>query len=157
MRKRNPMIEGRLPSPTMLVSSNADSRNRDTARKSMHDPLTSIARQLASRPSTSSSTSTNTYRPRLPPPSAPPEVAARLTRESSERERALALIRRKKREMQGSMTPSTVHGDDDGGYADVFNRKEVEEAHRGRDRRWDHRPRGWDDDRGGRYERRPQW
>jgi len=56
------------------------------------------------------------------------------------------------------MTPSTVHGGDDGGYADVFNRKEVEEAHRGRERRpWDHRQRGWDDDRNGRFERRVQW
>lgn len=123
----------------------------------MHDPLTSISRQLASRSSASSSTHPDSYRPRPPPPSAPPETAARLTREASERERALALIRRKKREMQGSMTPSTVHGDDDGGYADVFNRKEVEEAHRGRDRRWDHRQRRWDDDPGNRHERRTQW
>ncbi|KAF8236867.1 hypothetical protein L208DRAFT_1356852 [Tricholoma matsutake] len=132
-------------------------RNRDTARKSMHDPLTSITRQLASRSSTSTSTSVKSYRPRPLPPSASPEVAARLTRESSERERALALIQRKKREMQGSMTPSTVRGSDDGGYADVFNRKEVEEAHRGRERRWDHRQRGWDDDLSGRYERRVRW
>lgn len=77
----------------------------------------------------------------------PPEVHARLTRESTERERALELIRRKKREMAGSETPSTVHGGADDGYDDVFNRKEVEEAHRGRERRWDHRDHGWSDSR----------
>ncbi|KAF9455945.1 hypothetical protein BDZ94DRAFT_1178865 [Collybia nuda] len=123
-------------------------RNRDTARKAIHDPLTSITRQLASRSSTSTSSSTN-YRPRMLPPasSKPPEVHARLARESSERERALALIRKKKREMAGSETPSTVYGGEDSGYGDVFNRKEVEEAHRGRERRWDHRDRGWEDDR----------
>jgi hypothetical protein len=60
----------------------------------------------------------------------------RLTRESSERERALALIRRKQREMRGSETPSTVHGGLDEGYGDVFNRREVEEAHSYRRRRW---------------------
>lgn len=131
-------------------------RNRDTARKAIHDPLTSITRQLASRSTTSISTPSN-YRPRIPLPtsSKPPEVHARLARESSERERALALIRRKKHEMEGSETPSTVHGGADGGYGDVFNRKEVEEAHRGRERRWEHRDRGWEDDR--RRAGRKQW
>ncbi|KAG6870694.1 hypothetical protein C0992_012663, partial [Termitomyces sp. T32_za158] len=70
---------------------------------------------------------------------ASPDVHARLTRESSERERALQLIRRKKREIEGSITPSTVHGGVDQGYEDVFNRREVEEAHRYRERRWDAR------------------
>ena len=77
-----------------------------------------------------------------------PEVAERLNRESSERQRALELIKRKKREMMGSETPSTVHGGTDEGYVygDQFNRKEVQEAHRYRDRdsRWDrHDDRGW--------------
>ncbi|KAJ6518986.1 hypothetical protein C8R45DRAFT_10891 [Mycena sanguinolenta] len=114
-----------------------EKRKRDTARKSVHDPLTSITHQLASRHGSSPS-SKSTYRPRPPAvpsnhnTSQPPEVQARLTRESSERERAMELIRRKQREMRGSETPSTVHG---GGYGDVFNRREVEEAHRGRDRR----------------------
>ncbi|KAJ6619291.1 hypothetical protein B0H10DRAFT_2026819 [Mycena sp. CBHHK59/15] len=126
-----------------------EKRKRDTARKSIHDPLTSITHQLASRQG--SSPSKSTYRPRPPalPPntSRPPEVQARLARESSERERALELIRRKQREMRGSETPSAVPG---GGYGDVFNRREVEEAHRGRDRR----DRGWgDSDR----PRRPRW
>ena len=46
--------------------------------------------------------------------------------------------------MEGGETPSTVHGGSGSGYGDVFNRKEVEEAHRDRDRggrRW------YDDDR----------
>ncbi|KAJ7191682.1 hypothetical protein GGX14DRAFT_316644, partial [Mycena pura] len=115
-----------------------EKRKRDTARKSVHDPLTSITHGLASRQGSSSASSKSAYRqrPRADPAnsSRPPEVQARLTRESSERERALELIRRKQREMRGSETPSTVHGGDYGGYNDVFNRREVEDAHRGRDR-----------------------
>ncbi|KAJ7342451.1 hypothetical protein DFH08DRAFT_874302 [Mycena albidolilacea] len=109
-----------------------EKRKRDTARKSVHDPLTSITHQLASRHALSPS-SKSSYRPRPPATNAsqPPEVQARLSRELSERERAMELIRRKQREMRGSETPSSVHG---GGYGDVFNRREVEEAHRGRDR-----------------------
>ena len=42
----------------------------------------------------------------------------------------MELIRRKKREMEGSATPSTVRGGTPSGYGDVFNRREVEEAHR---------------------------
>ncbi|KAJ7032190.1 hypothetical protein C8F04DRAFT_959306 [Mycena alexandri] len=113
-----------------------EKRKRDTARKSVHDPLTSITHQLASRQGSNPSTK-STYRPRPPviPPntSRPPEVQARLSRESSERERAMELIRRKQREQRGSETPSTVHGGS--AYGDVFNRREVEEAHRGRDNR----------------------
>lgn len=60
-----------------------------------------------------------------------------MNRESAERQRALELIRRKKREMAGSETPSTVHGGMEGGYGDVFNKREVEEARRHRERRWD--------------------
>lgn len=110
------------------------------ARKSIHDPLTSITHQLASSSKSSSSLSSKSYRSRPPPPSSshPPEVSARIARESSERERALALIARKKREsrMSGSETPS-VRGDADAEYGDMYNRREVQEAHRGRDRRWD--------------------
>ncbi|KII86163.1 hypothetical protein PLICRDRAFT_114437 [Plicaturopsis crispa FD-325 SS-3] len=139
-----------------------DRRKRDLAFKNINDPLTSITRQLASRPSSSSSAAASDRYRRPPPPASmhPPEVGARLTRESSERQRALDLIARKKREMQGSATPSTVRGDDDGGYADQFNRQEVREAHRGRDRR-DARDRGWgSEDRGrrrGEEPRRRQW
>ncbi|KAF8142441.1 hypothetical protein K438DRAFT_1922581 [Mycena galopus ATCC 62051] len=118
-----------------------EKRKRDTARKSVHDPLTSITHQLAARHASTSTSSSTAYKPkpsyRRPPnananANAPPEVQARLTRESSERERAMELIRRKQREMRGSETPSSVHG---GGYGDLFNRREVEEAHRGRERR----------------------
>ncbi|CCM05684.1 uncharacterized protein FIBRA_07915 [Fibroporia radiculosa] len=112
---------------------------RELARKSVNDPLTSINHQLASRSSNGSSVVRS--RPALAAPSssssgAPPAVA-RLHRESAERQRALELIKRKKRQMAGSETPSTVHGGLEEGYDDVFNRKELEEARRHRDRRWD--------------------
>ncbi|KAH7884158.1 hypothetical protein F5I97DRAFT_1660469 [Phlebopus sp. FC_14] len=126
-------------------------RMRDLAFKAMNDPLTAITHQLTSRssstngsrpgPSTLAPRSRNQRSSRpLDPPPAPPQppkqldpTSARLSRESSERERALALIRRKQREMAGSATPSTVHGGMDGGYDDVFNRREVEAAHAHRD------------------------
>jgi DNA-binding transcriptional MerR regulator len=131
-------------------------RKRDLLSKSRNDPLTAITQQLASR-----SSSNNSSPPSLPStyprsrdrrssrqadPPLPPQLkqqdptTARRNRESSERERALALIRRKKREMAGSETPSTVHGGMDGGYGDVYNKREVDEAHAHRDR-W--RNRGW--------------
>lgn len=112
----------------------------------LHDPLTTInstlerhqrlTNAIASRERSSYSHSST--RPRSSSSSHPSNpVEARQSRESSERQRALDLIARKKREMQGMMTPSTVAGDDrDGGYRDVFNRVEVEEAGRRRGRRW---------------------
>ncbi|KAF5346054.1 hypothetical protein D9756_010828 [Leucocoprinus leucothites] len=129
-----------------------DRSRREAQRKYKHDPLTNIEQQLASRSQSSSSTSSKSHsrpRPRssYPPTSSSssvdPSVQARLQRESSERERALALIQRKK-ELEGNMTPSTVYGGDDEGYRDVYNRQEVEDAHRRRDRRrhWDRR-RDW--------------
>ncbi|KAF5379311.1 hypothetical protein D9757_007662 [Collybiopsis confluens] len=129
------------------VVENDDRRKRDTARKSIHDPLTSINHQLASSSKPSSS-----FKPRFKRPPSPksfsgnPEVSARLSRESSERERAMALIRRKQKEMRGSETPSTVRGGGDSSeYGDMYNRRDVEEAHRIRDRRWDedYRSGGW--------------
>ncbi|EKM53844.1 uncharacterized protein PHACADRAFT_260394 [Phanerochaete carnosa HHB-10118-sp] len=112
-----------------------DKKLRDLARKSVHDPLTSINQQLAKgdsppkpRPPPSSSRSLTT---------ADNKVAERLSRESAERQRALALIAKKKREME-SATPSTVRGGRDGmdgGYGDMYNRREVEEAHRHRERK----------------------
>ncbi|KZT67600.1 hypothetical protein DAEQUDRAFT_713106 [Daedalea quercina L-15889] len=117
---------------------------REIARKSVNDPLTSINHRLSARSSgTSSTASTSRSRPSHSdrPPSTPSEPrsaeTARLNRESAERQRALELIRRKKREMAGSETPSTVHGGVEQGYRDVFNRREVEEARRYRERRWD--------------------
>ncbi|KAG8220678.1 Alpha/Beta hydrolase protein [Butyriboletus roseoflavus] len=124
-------------------------RQRDLRVKSMNDPLTSITQQLATRPSSQPSLLSNNSRPRNqrfsrhpdhPPASLPPlpkqldPTTARLNRESSERERALALIRRKKRELAGSETPSTVHGGMDDGYGDVYNKRAVEEAHAHRDK-----------------------
>ncbi|KAF8168567.1 hypothetical protein B0H34DRAFT_793148 [Crassisporium funariophilum] len=140
-----------------------EKRKRDESRKSVHDPLTSITKQLASRPSFSLSSSSSKSSYRRPPsfakttPGKPPEVQARLSRESSERERALELIRRKKREMEGNATPSTVCGDASSGYGDVFNRREVEEAHRFKDKRWDGGNRRWDDDGRGRDRPQRQW
>ncbi|KAI0329348.1 hypothetical protein GY45DRAFT_876959 [Cubamyces sp. BRFM 1775] len=144
-----------------------EKRRRDLLRKSAHDPLTAINSQLAARdaPSSSSSPFASAQKHRrhaLPPPPVPsrtpgdakPEVAARLARESSERQRALELIARKKREAaRGSETPSTVHGGDGGGgggryggYGDVFNRMEMEEVRRERERKRD-RERDRDRDR----------
>ncbi|KDR70040.1 hypothetical protein GALMADRAFT_35279, partial [Galerina marginata CBS 339.88] len=124
-----------------------DRKKREESRKFAHDPLTSITRQLASR---SSPSSAKPFRRPAPPmkydADKPPDVQARLSRESSERDRALDLIRRKRREMEGSATPSTVRGGESSGYGDVFNRREVEEAHRHRERRWDGSARRWEDE-----------
>ncbi|PPQ68870.1 hypothetical protein CVT24_007679 [Panaeolus cyanescens] len=121
-----------------------EKRRRDESRKNVHDPLTSITKQLARHSSNSLSSSSSRHRPPLPrAPDGPPEVQARLTREMSERERAQALIQRKRKEMAGAATPSTVVDD---GYRDVFNRREVEEAHRHREYRQDPRNRRWDAD-----------
>ena len=122
-------------------------RKWDESRKYVHDPLTSIIKQSAAHPPVSTSSSSKApYR--LPLPSKanhdkPPEVQARLSRESTERERALELIRRKQREMQGNATPSVFN---DSGYGNVYNKRDVEEAHRFRDRRWDSRDCHWGDD-----------
>lgn len=132
-----------------------DKHRREELRKSANDPLTAITRQLAARSGSGSSLSSRTAM--KPPPlprlnTTPNDVDARLSRESSERERALALIRRKKREMEGNMTPSTVADDSTGEYGDMYNRKEVREAHQHRDRRGYDRRR-WDEDE----KRRRKW
>ncbi|KAH8118095.1 hypothetical protein DFH11DRAFT_1572263 [Phellopilus nigrolimitatus] len=142
-------------------------RTRDLSHKSRSDPLAAIQRELATRyPPSSSSTSssyqqTNRRREWGGPPShaasaratpegqpdklaaADPERSAREARESSERARALALIARKKRELAGSATPSTVRGGEDTfRYGDQFNSRAVAEAHRRHDMP-DVRQRGW--------------
>ena len=148
-------------------------RLRDTARKTGYDPLTSINHQLSSHKSSGTSSSSTQEYDRFKRPEPPhrarsastsaaaapadsknkstPQVEARLARESSERERALALIRRRKREMMGSETPSTVHGGMEGeGYGDIFNKKEVDEARKRRERGhayWDERESGSTRDR----------
>lgn len=50
--------------------------------------------------------------------------------------------------MMGSETPSTVRGGDSASeYGDMYNRRDVEDAHRLRDQRWDdYRPRRRGDD-----------
>ncbi|KAH8827023.1 hypothetical protein DL96DRAFT_1464308 [Flagelloscypha sp. PMI_526] len=118
-------------------------KDRDVLRKTSHDPLTSINRQLAS-----SSSSSRSMRP--PPPiqnSDDPHIA-RLSRESSERQRALALIARKKREKE-MLTPSTVYEPSE--YGDMFNREDVEAARKERERGWGRRAnprdRGWNSQR----------
>ncbi|KAH8979984.1 hypothetical protein EDB86DRAFT_2982630 [Lactarius hatsudake] len=141
-------------------------RQRDLARQVRADPLASIPSHLM-RPSRTTPSSLpprhhppRSRHPQPPQPQPPqPQPAAssasregRLARESAERERALALVRRKQRERAESATatPSTVHG----GYADMFNRLEVEDAHRERDRAW--RQRRWEDDAGNGRRPRPK-
>jgi hypothetical protein len=130
-------------------------RQRDLARQLKADPLSSIPLHLkrplhshtATPPPQPHSYSQPKQSQKPPPTSSSRE--GRLARESVERERALALLRRKQREREqaerATATPSTVNGGDAGrGYADVFNRREVEDAHRERDRSWRHRR--WEDD-----------
>ncbi|KIJ56196.1 hypothetical protein M422DRAFT_23529 [Sphaerobolus stellatus SS14] len=133
-----------------------EKRMKDLSWKAVADPLASINSQLsrtyASMPSSSAAR-------RIQAPANTTE--ARIQRESSERARAMELIRRKKREKErealglGNMTPSTVSGNDNDtttGYGDVYNPRETEEAHR----RWDH---GSARDRtsGGQRDRGRQW
>jgi len=115
-------------------------RQRDLARQLKADPLSSIPSHLkrplhsltAIPPPQSHSYSQSQQSQKSPPSSASRE--GRLARESAERERALALLRRKQREREqaerATATPSTVNGGSGGpGYVDVFNRREVEDAH----------------------------
>lgn len=130
-------------------------RQRDLVRQLKADPLSSIPshlkRPLHSRamiPSSQSHSYSRSQQSQKPPPSSASREG-RLARESVERERALALLRHKQREREqaerATATPSTVKGGNGGpGYADVFNRREVEDAHRERDRSWRHRR--WEDD-----------
>ncbi|KAF8139615.1 hypothetical protein EV363DRAFT_1151589 [Boletus edulis] len=146
----NPWYSDKARDRGQLVEDEKDER-RDLRFKSMNDPLTSITQQLAARssprpppPSTNlRSRDHRSSRPSAvpPPPKQLDPTTARLSRESSERDRALALIRRKQREMAGSETPSTVRGGMDEGYGDVYNKRAVEEAHAHRDSRW--RRKGW--------------
>lgn len=143
-------------------------RKRDERRKSAHDPLTSITKQLASTSSSSSSRQAASWNSRSQQPRASTSTfaststpkdptQARISRESSERQRALALIEKRKRERAGNDTPSTVCGG--AGYSDQFNREDVRAAHeryereRG-ERTWDggyvsrdQERRGWDAER----------
>ncbi|KAF6741904.1 hypothetical protein DFP72DRAFT_792244, partial [Ephemerocybe angulata] len=109
-----------------------DKKKRDERRKAVHDPLTSITKQLAA---SSSPKSSRCRPPQRPASSSSSQLQdqtrdltqARLSRESSERQRALALIEKRKRERAGNETPSTVYGGE-GGYSDQFNREDVRAA-----------------------------
>ncbi|KAI0050494.1 hypothetical protein FA95DRAFT_1570559 [Auriscalpium vulgare] len=126
-------------------------RQRDLSRKNRADPLAAIPAHVKQPPPKPARPAAVSQQAAPAPASG---VEGRLARESSERERALALIRRKQREMAGSATPSTVRG---GGYGDVYNKEEVEDARRerewggrNREREADLRRRGWEDDGRGR-------
>lgn len=138
-------------------------RQRDLARQLKADPLSSIPSHLkrplhshGAMPPPQSHSYSQPQQLQKPSPSSAP-LESRLARESVERERALALLRRKRREREqaerATATPSTVNGGDGGpGYADLFNRREVEDAHRERDRSWRHRR--WEDDGRDKHRRR---
>lgn len=64
-----------------------------------------------------------------PPAISDPALLERLKRESAESARAAELRERRRREKAGSETPSTIAG----GYANQYNRQEVEEARRRRE------------------------
>ncbi|KAF8147255.1 hypothetical protein K438DRAFT_1780211 [Mycena galopus ATCC 62051] len=122
-------------------------RKRDAAENSVRDPFPSITHQLAALHA-STSTSTvyklkSTYPPRRPSnANANAQTntnTAQLPEVQTRPARAMKLIRRKQREIRGSETPSSVHGGGGGGYGDMFNRREVEEAHCGQERRYPRR------------------
>ena len=128
--------------PEYLTSHACPHRIRDMNRKSNADPLTSINSQLANSSSRTPSSSSHRGWRRPPngsrtsdPDQPPSQLDARLNRESAERQRARELIERKKREMAGSVTPSTVRS----GYGDVYNRIEVEEARKSKGKGLDRR------------------
>ncbi|TFK18896.1 hypothetical protein FA15DRAFT_564216, partial [Coprinopsis marcescibilis] len=157
----------KTPSTDMEAEKQEDDENkREENRKAGYDPLTSITKQLAASKGPSSRPPFDSFRRPRPSPldhrrydPHDPQVQARISRESSERERARMLIERRKREAalaaRGSETPSTVYGGGEGtpqpfGYSDQFNKEEVLAAHRDggygsmNDRKWDEdeRPRG---------------
>ncbi|KZV82368.1 hypothetical protein EXIGLDRAFT_713471 [Exidia glandulosa HHB12029] len=133
------------PSDSRGKETREERRQRDDSRKSQSDPLRSIPAQLSQSTSTHSRDRyhDNSRRGTAAAPSSSARgrpsdpVQERLSREASERARAAELIRRRRREMEGSMTPSTVAGGVDEGYSERYNRKDTEDAQRRRrDRRW---------------------
>jgi hypothetical protein len=98
---------------------------QDLNRKKRDDPLTSISRELALQASA--------HAPRGRPPPRPKhstssdqlsDVDSRLRRESSERQRAQELIRRRQREARGLDSPSMTPNRRDE-YDDLFNPQEI--------------------------------
>ena len=85
------------PRLNTLILTLSKFRKPDESRKHVHDSFTSLTKQLAAHPASSSSSS---YRPSLSPKAnrdKPSEVQAWLSIESTERERASELIRPKKK------------------------------------------------------------
>lgn len=110
-------------------------RKRDMTRKSRdHDPLAEINRKLAS--SSSSRPRPSTYPSSRKPPAVnsgeQSATSERISRESSERQRAL-LLRQKRQQELNQLTPSTNRDDDFA--ADMYNRRDVVDARRRREGR----------------------
>ncbi|KAF8674491.1 N-terminal domain of CBF1 interacting co-repressor CIR [Rhizoctonia solani] len=131
------------------------SRGNKTSSKTNLDPSKDMKSHLAARSRALSTRTSNPMPPPAPPrtsnPSGPKDaVAERTTREAAERARAEALIAKRRAEMDatssvGGDTPYSVR---DGGYSDVFNKKETREAHHAwEQRRGRHSDRRWDEDR----------
>lgn len=103
------------------------------SRKYVHDPLTSITKQLATRQCL----------PHLRP--LPPKI-------NLQKYKGLVYLASPQSEVhsnsyggnESNVTPSTVFSDS--GYGDIYNKREVREAHRFGDRYWDRGHRRWDDD-----------
>lgn len=124
-------------------------------RKQRHDPLTEVEQSLSRAASSSRSALPPRGNNAMDPPPRPTSSSnslldSRLQREQSERERASALIARRKREkelaMRGSETPSTVAAPEDG-YRNLYNKSDVEEATRRRrtdTAQWRNRVKHWD-------------
>lgn len=130
----------------------SERRARDMNLKCFNDPMKEVDNYLKKKEERRKEEERrNRYRRPLPPPPSKPSLgststpdssstvtvtsaneppdarSSRLNRESSERQRALDLIARKKREAAGSVmsTPTSVSG---GGYGDVFNKRETDDA-----------------------------
>ncbi|KZO94394.1 hypothetical protein CALVIDRAFT_539129 [Calocera viscosa TUFC12733] len=138
-------------------------RAKDLSFKERRDPMKAVEEQLARRAREKGAAPIR--RVHHPAPAggkeasaADPAVAARLSRESAERQRAQALIERKRREAAVSPYPASVDSTPRAGYRDVYNAdamREVEAARRERVERvngWE-RERGWERDRGRERER----
>ncbi|CEL57166.1 hypothetical protein RSOLAG1IB_08399 [Rhizoctonia solani AG-1 IB] len=139
------------------------SRGNKTSSKTSLDPLKDMQSHLAARSRALSSRSSGPMPPPAPPrtstSSGPKDATTeRTTREAAERARAEALIAKRRAEMDatssvGGDTPYSVR---DGGYSDMFNKKETREAHHAwEQRRGRYSDRRWDEDRDHRDRRGP--
>jgi len=119
-------------------------RQRDLAHQLKADPISSIPLHLKRPSHVMPPPQSQSCSPPQQPPQPSPSSAlceGRLTCKLVEWACLLALLRCKQQErehMESAMaTPSTVHGGNNRlGYADIFNRHEVEDAHCGCDHLW---------------------